>query len=74
MSITAIVAFGMTYVLLLGDVDLSAGSVIALVGTVAAVAVNSGMPLIVTLALAMVAAALLGAAAMSKVANTTWPR
>jgi ribose transport system permease protein len=60
-SITAIVAFGMTYVLLLGDVDLSAGSTIALIGTASALAVNSGIPLIVALPLAMLVAGCLGA-------------
>jgi ribose transport system permease protein len=60
-SITAIVAFGMTYVLLLGDVDLSAGSTIALIGTTSALAVNSGIPLIVALPLAMLVAGCLGA-------------
>ena len=35
-SIIAIVAFGMTYVLLLGEIDLSVGAIIAFVGGVAA--------------------------------------
>lgn len=35
-SIIAITAYGMTYVLLLGDIDLSVGSTIALIGTFAA--------------------------------------
>ena len=33
-SIIAITAYGMTYVLLLGDIDLSVGSTIALIGTI----------------------------------------
>lgn len=68
-SITAIAAFGMTYVLLLADVDLSAGSVLALVGTVSALGVNRGLPLVAVLPLALLVAALLGAAngAMSAV-------
>ena len=45
-SITAIAAFGMTFVLLLGDVDLSAGSTLALVGTVSALLVNNGIPIL----------------------------
>lgn len=60
-SITAIAAFGMTYVLLLGDVDLSAGSMLALVGTVSAVLVNNGMPMLVVLPLALLVGVLLGA-------------
>src|SRR5258708_7000395 len=60
-SITAIAAFGMTYVLLLGDVDLSAGSTLALVGTVSALLVNTGIPLLVVVPLALLVAALLGA-------------
>src|ERR1700674_585323 len=40
--IIAIPAFGMTYVLLLGEIGLSVGSMIALVGTVAALAMSPG--------------------------------
>jgi ribose transport system permease protein len=60
-SITAIAAFGMTYVLLLGDVDLSAGSMLALVGTVSALLVNNGIPMLVVLPLALLVGVLLGA-------------
>src|SRR5258707_14765682 len=60
-AITAIAAFGMTFVLLLGDVDLSAGSMLALVGTVSALLVNNGIPILVVGPLALLVAALLGA-------------
>ncbi|MCV2905953.1 hypothetical protein OHF00_03295 [Escherichia coli] len=41
-SIIAITAYGMTYVLLLGDIDLSVGSTIALIGTFAALGASWG--------------------------------
>ncbi|MGI4983029.1 MAG: ABC transporter permease [Janthinobacterium lividum] len=43
-SIIAILGFGMTYVLLLGDIDLSVGATMALVGTVCAYALQHGAP------------------------------
>lgn len=45
-SIIAITAYGMTYVLLLGDIDLSVGSTIALIGTFAALGASWGIPFI----------------------------
>jgi ribose transport system permease protein len=52
-SITAIIAIGMTYVILTGGIDLSVGSVMALAGTVAAGlmvgGLNAGLALVVAL-------------------------
>jgi len=60
-SITAIIAFGMTWVLLLGEIDLSVGATVALAGTVAALAMERGMWLWAVVALALAAGLVLGA-------------
>ncbi|MBI0113486.1 sugar ABC transporter permease [Gilliamella apis] len=52
-SIIAITAFGMTYVLLLGDIDLSVGSTIALTGTLAALALLWGLPFYLAISIAL---------------------
>ena len=54
-SITAILAFGMTYVLLLGEIDLSVGAAVALVGTVAALGLQHGLWLGIVIPLALLA-------------------
>lgn len=59
-SIIAITAYGMTYVLLLGDIDLSVGSTIALVGTFAALGLSFGIPFILVIPLSIMAALVLG--------------
>ncbi|WP_027795688.1 ABC transporter permease [Paraburkholderia acidipaludis] len=59
-SIIAILGFGMTYVLLLGDIDLSVGAVMALVGTVAAFAMQHGVHPVLAVVLAMAAGLVLG--------------
>jgi ribose transport system permease protein len=61
-SIIAITAFGMTYVLLLGEIDLSVGSMIALVGTVAALAMSHGFSVWSVIPLATLIAIVLGMA------------
>ncbi len=58
MSLNAIIAAGMTLVILTGGIDLSVGSILALVGIVTALALKSGMPWL----LAVPFGALLGAA------------
>lgn len=58
-SIIAITAYGMTYVLLLGDIDLSVGSTIALIGTFAALSFM-GIPFILLVPLSIIAALALG--------------
>jgi ribose transport system permease protein len=60
-SITAILAFGMTYVLLLGEIDLSVGAAVALVGTVAALGLQHGLWLCIVIPLALLAGLALGA-------------
>ncbi|MFG1172812.1 ABC transporter permease [Erwiniaceae bacterium CAU 1747] len=59
-SIIAITAYGMTYVLLLGDIDLSVGSTIALVGTFSALGLSFGLPFLLVLPLSMIAAMAIG--------------
>ncbi|WMY09600.1 ABC transporter permease [Paraburkholderia phenoliruptrix] len=59
-SIIAILGFGMTYVLLLGDIDLSVGAVMALVGTIAAFAMQHGLHPAFAVIVAMAAGLLLG--------------
>lgn len=50
-SINAVVAAGMTYVIISGGIDLSVGSIVALSGVVLGAALQSGQPLPVALAL-----------------------
>ncbi|EIM95577.1 inner-membrane translocator [Paraburkholderia hospita] len=59
-SIIAILGFGMTYVLLLGDIDLSVGAVMALVGTIAAFAMQHGLHPAFAVIVAMAAGLVLG--------------
>jgi ribose transport system permease protein len=59
-SIIAITAFGMTYVLLLGDIDLSVGSTIALIGTLAVLGLSFGIPFVLVIPLSIAAAMVLG--------------
>ncbi|RDK00006.1 ABC transporter permease [Paraburkholderia lacunae] len=59
-SIIAILGFGMTYVLLLGDIDLSVGAVMALVGTIAAFAMQHGLHPALAVIVAMAAGLVLG--------------
>src|SRR3977135_1226470 len=55
-SINAIVAVGMTFVILSGGIDLSVGSIVALAGVVLGTGLQSGQPLPLALALALAAA------------------
>jgi ribose transport system permease protein len=59
-SIIAILGFGMTYVLLLGDIDLSVGAVMALVGGIAAFAMQHGLHPALAVLAAMLAGLVLG--------------
>jgi len=54
-SINAIVAVGMTFVILSGGIDLSVGSLVALAGVVLGTGLQSGQPLPLALALALAA-------------------
>jgi ribose transport system permease protein len=59
-SIIAIIAFGITYVLLLGEMDLSTGSMSALAGSMAGLLLSVGMPVGWTLALSLLSGLALG--------------
>lgn len=56
----AIAAFGATMVIIVGGIDLSVGSVMALAGIVSALALQSGVPLPVALVLGALCGALVG--------------
>ncbi len=60
-SINAIIAIGMTYVILSAGIDLSVGSVLALTGAIAAALLAAGMPLLVVIVVPLLLGALLGA-------------
>ena len=61
-AVVAIAAFGMTWVILLGEIDLSVGSIIAVAGMVGAqsLALGTGFP--AALLITIIAGAILGAA------------
>jgi ribose transport system permease protein len=63
-AVTGVVAIGMTFVILTGNIDLSVGSVTALCGMVIAVMLANGMPilpaLLLTIAVGAVAGGLIG--------------
>lgn len=55
-----LVAVAMTYVLIIGGIDLSVGSMVGLCGAVCALALQQGQPLVVAVLLALAAGALCG--------------
>ncbi len=59
-SINAIVAVGMTYVIISGGIDLSVGSLLALAGVVLATLLHAGIPIPVAIAAALGVGALFG--------------
>lgn len=71
-SVNAILAFGMTLVILIGGIDLSVGAVVALVGTVT-VWLLPQAGLIPSLAAGLAVAAIFGAANGTLAARTTMP-
>lgn len=60
-SINALIAFGMTFVILTGGIDLSVGSILALTGAVTAGFLASGMDPILAMSLGLLLGAILGA-------------
>lgn len=60
-SINALIAFGMTFVILTGGIDLSVGSILALTGAVTAGFLASGMDPIFAMSLGLLLGAVLGA-------------
>jgi ribose/xylose/arabinose/galactoside ABC-type transport system permease subunit len=59
-TINAIIAVGMTFVILSGGIDLSVGSIVALAGVVLGSALQAGLPVPVAIALSLAAGALSG--------------
>jgi ribose transport system permease protein len=59
-SINAIVAVGMTFVILSGGIDLSVGSIVALAGVVLGLALRGDQPLALALALTLISGAVCG--------------
>ena len=59
-AIVAIVAFGMTYAILLAGIDLSVGSIVALTGLVLVVGLDSGLPFYLMLPAALAVAVFCG--------------
>ncbi|MBM7666266.1 ribose transport system permease protein [Solibacillus kalamii] len=60
-SISALIAFGMTFVILTGGIDLSVGSTLALTGAVAATMLASGIDPVLTILAALLLGGILGA-------------
>ena len=61
-SINAIIAMGMTFVILTAGIDLSSGSILAFAGAVCATLIAADVPLIIALPGTLVLGAALGAA------------
>lgn len=59
-SVNALLAFGMTAVILTGGIDLSVGSILAVVGVIAALMDQAGLPFPGTVVLALVAGSIVG--------------
>ncbi|UNK40207.1 ABC transporter permease (plasmid) [Shinella sp. H4-D48] len=60
-AVVGVVAVGMTFVILTGNIDLSVGSVVALCGMLVAVLLAGGMPILPALAITILTGALAGA-------------
>lgn len=60
LSITAIIAAGMTFVILTSGIDLSVGALVAFTGVIATSVLKLSIPLLVTFPLAIVVGLLIG--------------
>ncbi len=59
-SINALIAFGMTFVILTGGIDLSVGSILALSGAISAYMIQAGVSPAISIAIGMLSGALFG--------------
>ena len=59
-SINAILAFGMTFVLIVGGIDLSMGSVVAATGCLSVILITQGMSLVLSILIALCLGAAIG--------------
>ena len=59
-SVNAIVAFGMTYVILIGGIDLSVGSIMAVTGCLGVIMCVAGVPVIIAMLVAVILGIIIG--------------
>lgn len=59
-SIIAVLAFGMTFVLMIGEIDLSVGSIVALCGVVLGITLQSGMNTFISILIVLAVGVLAG--------------
>lgn len=71
--INALLAFGMTFVLIIGGIDLTVGSVVAISGVSIVMLLNTGMPLPVAFLLSLLIGSLIGVINGSIIAFTGMP-
>ncbi len=71
--INGLLAFGMTFVLIIGGIDLTVGSVVAISGVTIVMMLNSGIPLPIAFIVALLLGALVGVANGSITALTGMP-
>ena len=72
-STTAIMAFGMTFVIITGGIDLSVGSVVALSGTLCAGLIESGWPYVPAVLVGLLVGTLIGVVNGGVISNTSIP-
>lgn len=63
-SVNAIIAVGMTFVILIAGIDLSVGSVLALTGAIAASMVSTELPILLVIPITLLIGTLLGGSAV----------
>jgi ribose transport system permease protein len=68
-SVNAVIAMGMTFVILTAGIDLSVGSVLAFAGAICASMIAADMPLLVAVGATLIAGAMFGAASGSIVSH-----
>lgn len=71
--INALLAFGMTFVLIIGGIDLTVGSVVAISGVSIVMLLNTGMPLLAAFLLSLLIGSLIGVINGSIIAFTGMP-
>jgi len=59
-SINGLIAFGMTFVILTGGIDLSVGAILALTSALSAMMITSGVPTVIAMVIGIVIGGLLG--------------
>ena len=72
-SINALLAFGMTFVLIIGGIDLTVGSVVGAAGVAVVMLMENGVPMAIAILLALLMGALIGFLNGSIIAYTGMP-